>query len=162
MQIAASNDDATRQVQHHDIDSTFESDSTVRLSLARSDHTLSVVASKAYLFGGETASGKLASNDMHAVGLEPTEKLQPEYSVVPAVAKEESGKVPIARTKHAACAFNACVAIYGGVNETGEMIDEQSTVWLYHVSTPTYGEIRPESPCNGLFLEYTKILSHRV
>lgn len=49
-----------------------------------------------------------------------------------ATARSEGGKVPIARTKHAACAFSATVAVYGGVDEAGETIEEHSTIWLFH------------------------------
>jgi len=109
-----------------------------RLSLSRSGHTLSVVATKAYIFGGTTAAEKLASNDMHAVTLVSAEKPESAYSIVPAVPDIEGGRLPTARTKHAACAFNVCVAVCGGVDESGELIDDGSTIWLFNTAKSTW------------------------
>ncbi len=68
------------------------------------------------------------------MNLERTETLEPEYSVIPAIPKAEGGKIPAARTKHAACAFNICVAIYGGNDETGQTLDEGATIWLFNTA----------------------------
>ena len=57
-----------------------------------------------------------------------------EHQVIPALAKTENGKVPVARTKHAACALNVCVAIYGGVDASGQIIEEKSTIWLFNTA----------------------------
>ncbi|KAK5119182.1 hypothetical protein LTR85_007796 [Meristemomyces frigidus] len=122
------------------------SDDETRLSLSRADHTLSVVSNKAYIFGGETAAGKLASNDIHAVTLASADKPEPDYSIIPAVPDVEGGKVPAARKKHAACAFNVCVAVYGGVDEGGELADEEgSLIWLYNTAKSAWETLEPSS-----------------
>lgn len=91
------------------------------------------MGSKAYIFGGETTSNKLAGNEVHAVSLEPTEKLEPEYSVFPAGTKDDEGaKVPSARTRHSACAFDERVAVYGGVDQSGQLIGDAPTIWLFN------------------------------
>ena len=61
-----------------------------RLSLARANHTVTIVDNKAYIFGGETAGDQLASNEMHAITLEHKSKEKPEfdYSVYPALEDE--------------------------------------------------------------------------
>ncbi|EME78107.1 uncharacterized protein MYCFIDRAFT_87291 [Pseudocercospora fijiensis CIRAD86] len=108
-------------------------DDETRLSLARSNHTVTVVKNKAYIFGGETASDKLASNEIHAVTLShPSHGTpEPDYSVLPAVADVEGQPVPTARTRHAACAFNICVAIFGGLDGKGKLVDTEPKIWLY-------------------------------
>ncbi|PPJ55616.1 hypothetical protein CBER1_03735 [Cercospora berteroae] len=110
-------------------------DDETRTSVVRSDHSVTVVKNRAYVFGGETASGQLASNDIHAVTLDkPAEEKsehEPEYSILPAVADVEGQPVPEARTKHAATHFNICVAIFGGLNEAGKLVDEEPVIWLY-------------------------------
>ncbi|KAK5725378.1 hypothetical protein LTR15_003564 [Elasticomyces elasticus] len=106
------------------------SDDNTRLSLSRSGHSVSAVKDKAYIFGGETAAGKLASNDIHSITLTPEEKSDSDYAVIPAIPDEADGPVPIARTRHAACSFNICVAVFGGLDESGELIDEPF-VWLF-------------------------------
>ncbi|KAK4539309.1 hypothetical protein LTR36_000802 [Oleoguttula mirabilis] len=121
------------------------SDDETRLSLARADHTLSIVSNRAYIFGGETAAAKLASNDIHAVTLSSSDKPEPDYSIVPAIPDVEGGRVPAARKKHAACAFNAFVAVYGGVDEGGELIDGGSLIWLYNTAKSTWETLEPSS-----------------
>ncbi|KAK5171507.1 uncharacterized protein LTR77_004652 [Saxophila tyrrhenica] len=106
------------------------SDDQTKLSLSRSGHSISIVKDKAYIFGGETAAGKLASNEVHAVTLHSADTPEPDYSVIPAVPDQEGGKVPAARHSHAACGFNICVAVFGGVDESGNVIDEPF-IWLF-------------------------------
>jgi len=102
-----------------------------RLSLSRSGHSLSIVKDNAYIFGGETAAGKLAGTEVHVVTLQASDKPEPDYSVIPAVPDVEGGKLPAARQGHASCGFNICVAIFGGVDEAGEIIGE-SFIWLFN------------------------------
>lgn len=107
--------------------------------MSRSDHSVTVINNHAFIFGGTTASGKLASNEVHSVTLEHTDKSEdrPEfdYSVLPAqadvVSDVEGDAVPAARTKHAACKLNVCIAVFGGQNETGKLVDDDPIVWLY-------------------------------
>jgi hypothetical protein len=115
-----------------------------RLSLVRSDHTCTVVSNKAYIFGGETASGKLASNDIHFVTFESSGNPEPDYSVVPAVPDVEGQPVPAARTKHAACHFNVCVAIFGGLDESGKLVDDEPFFWLYNTAKSAWETLKSE------------------
>lgn len=123
-------------------------DDDTRLSLARANHTVTVVGNKAYIFGGETASGKLASNEVHAVTLEHTDQ-QPEfdYSVLPALADdiEGSGRTPAARTKHAASHLNVCVAVFGGVDENGKLVDREPIIWLYVTAKSAWQALEDEN-----------------
>lgn len=116
----------------------------LRLSLVRSDHTCTVVGTKAYIFGGETASGKLASNDMHAVTFESSEKHEPDYSMIPAVSVGEGRDVPKSRTKHAACHRDGSVAIFGGVDWSGKLVDETPIFWIYDTRTSTWDSVKSE------------------
>lgn len=116
-----------------------------RLSLARSGHTLTVVGDKAYIFGGETAKGKVASNDIHSVTLKMSEKLDSEYALLPAIPDTEGGKVPQPRTRHAACSLNVCIAVYGGCDESGNVIDEGSTIWLYNTGKSAWEQLEAKN-----------------
>lgn len=113
-----------------------------RLSLSRSGHSLSIVKDKAYVFGGLTAAGKLAGTEIHAVTLKQPETPEPDYSVIPAVPAVDSGKLPVPRTGHAACAFNICVAIFGGADESGQVLDE-STLWLFNTGKYAWEVLEP-------------------
>lgn len=116
-----------------------------RLSLVRSNHTVTTIQNKAYIFGGETASDKLASNDIHSVTTEHSGKPEPDYSVLPAVPDVEGEPVPAARTKHAACKLNVCVAIFGGLGESGKLVDSEPIVWLYVTGKSAWEKLQAES-----------------
>ncbi|KAK3072067.1 hypothetical protein LTR53_007498 [Teratosphaeriaceae sp. CCFEE 6253] len=120
------------------------SDDGTRLSLTRSGHSVSVVKNKAYIFGGETAAGKLASPDVHAITLTHEDKQDVDYAVIPAIADQTDGPVPVPRTKHAACSFNICVAIFGGLDESGELIDE-SCIWLFVTGKSSWETLQPKN-----------------
>ncbi|KAI5361604.1 Putative kelch-type beta propeller [Septoria linicola] len=124
-------------------------DDETRNSVVRSDHSVTVVKNKAYIFGGETGSGKLASNDIHAVTLDaPSEEKihpEPDYLVLPAVPDVEGQEVPKARTKHAATHFNVCVAIFGGVDQAGKLVDEEPIIWLYVTAKSAWESLKSES-----------------
>lgn len=109
----------------------LQSTNLCRRSLARSDHTLTVIANKAYIFGGYTESDGISSNDIHVVTLTHSGEPEFDYRLLPALPSEEGGNVPAARTKHAACAFNGCVAIYGGYDEKGHLINDGSAIWFF-------------------------------
>lgn len=58
---------------------------------------------------------------------------------------KEGAKVPAPRLKHAACAFNICVAVYGGVDESGSIIDEGPLVWLFNTNKSAWETLEPAS-----------------
>ena len=109
-----------------------------RASLARSNHSLTVVNDKAYIFGGEIGDGELAATDIHVISLlsesDAEKQHEPQYALLPAlpagatggeasgVRDDNSDGVPAARTRHTACAFNICVAMFGGVGSKGEAL----------------------------------------
>ncbi|KAK7189709.1 kelch domain-containing protein [Paraphaeosphaeria sporulosa] len=106
-------------------------------SLTRSNHTLTIVDSKAYIYGGETADATVATNDMHVVNLEPGANHEPDYQLIPAIPQEEDGRIPRGRTNHAACAFQEGVVVYGGTSSTGQPADD-GDVWLFTPSSKTW------------------------
>ena len=116
-----------------------------RRSLARSNHTLTVIGNKAYIFGGEIADNKIASNDIHAVTLEPSGKPESDYHLIPAIPKIDNGAVPSTRTKHAACSFKGSVAIFGGCSENGKLVDEGSTIWLFDSEAMSWSTLEQDS-----------------
>ena len=114
-------------------------------SLVRSGHTFTVVGNKAYLFGGSTATNTVASNEIHAITLEHSGKPEMDYSVIPALATLEGGKTPDPRTKHAACTFHENIAIYGGCDEKGSLIDDESSVWLFNPERKAWDNLAPSN-----------------
>ncbi|KAI1347310.1 hypothetical protein F5Y01DRAFT_295410 [Xylaria sp. FL0043] len=123
------------------IASTAPDDS--RASLARYDHTVTIINKKAYIFGGQTSHNQLATNDIHCVALPVKDAPAPEYQAIPAVQTSEGGAAPKARTQHAACALANYVAIYGGCDEKGTVVDEGPKVWLFNTETSAWEVMEP-------------------
>jgi hypothetical protein len=117
-----------------------------RRSLARSHHTVTVLGNKAYIFGGYTADNSVASNDVHVVTYEYSGKPEMDYGLVPAIPTNEDGKVPQARTNHAACAFHGNVVVYGGSDEKEQLIAEKSSLWLFNPERKTWDLLEPLDP----------------
>lgn len=103
---------------------------------------MTIIDNKAYIFGGETAAGKLAGDEVHAVTLQASGKPEPDYAVVPAIPDVKGDAVPAARKEHAACALNVCIAVFGGVDEKGAVIDE-SFVWLFVTAKSSWEKLEP-------------------
>lgn len=88
---------------------------------------------KAYIFGGETENGKLASNDIHSIALPSAagQKLDSEYACYPAISRQEGDEVPAPRTRHAACIQGHQLAMFGGCDEAGHLVDSEPCIWLW-------------------------------
>lgn len=111
----------------------------------RSHHTVTVVANKAYIFGGTTSDGLLASNDIHAVTVEHSGKPEMDYGLTPALPTTEGDRVPSSRTSHSACAFHGNVALYGGSDEKDNLIDDNSSMWLFSPERKTWDLLVPST-----------------
>ncbi|KAL8847621.1 MAG: hypothetical protein Q9221_007351 [Calogaya cf. arnoldii] len=104
--------------------------------LPRSSHTISVVAGKAYIFGGEESPGHLADDNVHIIKL-PSKTLtnvgQPEYKCVPSLGEAEAGKgkTPGSRAGHTACVIGHRIYVFGGKDRDGKPIEENGTLWVY-------------------------------
>lgn len=70
---------------------------------------------------------------------------EPDYSLLPAIADVEGGPIPAARTKHAACRLNVCVAIFGGVDGSGKLVDSEAVVWLYVTGKSAWEALNSEN-----------------
>ncbi|KAK8084315.1 hypothetical protein PG997_005586 [Apiospora hydei] len=119
-----------------------------RASLVRSHHSLTVVGNRAYIFGGRTSSNnKLADNEIHVVAL-PTSQDQTakgsDYRLIPALPLVEHEGVPSARSDHAACASHGRVAIFGGADEAGALVQD-ATIWLFDVEKSAWHALKPET-----------------
>jgi len=68
-----------------------------------------------------------------------------DYSLTPALPTIEGGETPSSRTKHAACAFHGNVAIYGGSDEKDQLIDEESSLWLFSPERKLWDRLAPTS-----------------
>ena len=104
-----------------------------------------MIGNKAYIFGGDTATNVLASNDVHVITLEHSGEPEMDYSLVPALSTFEGERTPAGRTGHAACAFHGSIAIYGGCDEKGDLIDEKSSIWLFNPERKAWDLLAPSN-----------------
>ncbi|KAL8724526.1 MAG: hypothetical protein Q9166_007903 [cf. Caloplaca sp. 2 TL-2023] len=121
--------------------------------LPRSQHTITVVAGKAYIYGGEESPGKLADDNVHIIKLpakKPTNLGEPEYKCLPSLGEGEDGKekVPKARSGHTACAVGHRIYLYGGKGQDGKPIEENGTLWVFDTETLRWSglEVSGDSP----------------
>lgn len=124
--------------------------------LPRSSHTLSVVSGRAYIFGGRTETGALASNDVHIVTLplKTRDEAQPDYQCVPALRRGEDGErwndeVPSARAGHGAWAIGTRIYVFGGFGADGEALDEGGRIWVFDTTLLNWSHVDPEEAKEG-------------
>ncbi|KAI4276259.1 MAG: hypothetical protein L6R38_005708 [Xanthoria sp. 2 TBL-2021] len=121
--------------------------------LPRSSHTISVVAGKAYIFGGEESPGSLADDNVHIIKLpakKPTNVGEPEYKCVPSLGEGEDGKgkTPGARAGHTACVIGHRIYVFGGKGRDGRSIEENGTLWVFDTESLSWSglEVSGDSP----------------
>jgi hypothetical protein len=120
--------------------------------LARTNHTLTVIDNKAYIFGGNVEKSrpdaKVASNDMHVVRLSSSGEPESDYHLIPALPRNKGGDVPRPRSNHASCAISGCVAVYGGLDEKS-IFDEAASIWLFDPNDSSWKELRANNAPDG-------------
>lgn len=121
----------------HPLSATFTR-ITSEAFLPRFNHSLTVVAGKAYLFGGEASPGELASDEIHIVRIPLTKSKgdgEPEYKCVPSLGAGENGEVPGPRSGHTACAVGGKLYVYGGRGKDLEPLEEKGRIWVFNTTT---------------------------
>ncbi|KAI8936840.1 hypothetical protein NX059_006077 [Plenodomus lindquistii] len=111
--------------------------------LPRSQHTIAVVKGRAYIFGGEVATGKLADNTMHVVILPSSGVLEADYTTFAARAENGLDDVPGPRKGHTAVVIGDSIYVFGGQGE--ESTNEKGRVWVYSTVSNTWSHLDPAS-----------------
>ncbi|KAL8834009.1 MAG: hypothetical protein Q9205_006572 [Flavoplaca limonia] len=121
--------------------------------LPRSSHTISVVAGKAYIYGGEESPGSLADDNVHIIKLPakaPTNVGEPEYKCVPSLGEAEAGKgkTPGRRTGHTSCVIGHRIYVFGGKGRDGKPIEENGTLWVFDTESLSWSclEVSGDDP----------------
>lgn len=120
--------------------------------LPRASHSITVVAGKAYIYGGEESTGKLADDNVHIVKLptkKPTNVGEPEYKCIPSMGEEEDGQVPGPRSGHTACALGHRIYVFGGRGQDQQRLEEKGKVWIFDTESLRWSCLEP-SPENPL------------
>ena len=120
--------------------------------MARTNHTLTVIDNKAYIFGGNVEESSLntgiASNDMHVVTLSSSGEPESDYHLIPALPRNEGGDIPRPRSNHASCAIKGCVAVYGGRDEKG-VLEEEGSIWLFYPKDSSWERLKANHAPDG-------------
>lgn len=68
--------------------------------------------------------------------------------------------MPKARTSHSACAFHGCVAIYGGMDESKQILEEGASIWLFDPEKKSWSEL-PANNSESVFATEWKDITAR-
>ncbi|KAL5388373.1 hypothetical protein DPSP01_002949 [Paraphaeosphaeria sporulosa] len=107
--------------------------------LPRSGHSLSVVKGRAYVFGGETAHGELADNDMHIIILPSSGVLEADYTTLKARPETAGGAVPASRKGHSSVVIGDSIYIFGGEG----VQEENGRIWVLDTLRNTWSFLDP-------------------
>ncbi len=121
--------------------------------LPRSSHSLSIVKSKAYIFGGEERPREPVDNHMHVFTLPSSEHDEVDYQVIHARATTDNGEVPSPRVGHTASIVDDRIYVFGGrggkemkpLEESGRVYVYDTKLNSWSVLDPARGSPYPES-----------------
>ncbi|KAH7139384.1 hypothetical protein B0J11DRAFT_42090 [Dendryphion nanum] len=108
--------------------------------LPRTNHTISIIKGRAYIFGGEESPGTLAPNDMNIVILPSSGVLSADYTSIPARSIHVNGSVPAPRRGHSAAVIGDLIYIFGG---EGVAAAENGRIWVFNTSTNDWSFMDP-------------------
>lgn len=111
--------------------------------LPRTNHTVSVVKGRAYVFGGESEPGRLADNAMHVVILPSSGVLEADYTSYPARTANGLDDVPSPRKGHTSTVIGDSIYVFGGEGEG--VSDEKGRIWVYHTVRNIWTYLDPAS-----------------
>lgn len=113
--------------------------------LPRSSHSLSVVAGRAYIFGGEINPREPVDNDMHIITLPATHgTTQADYHAIPARPQAPSLDVPEKRVGHTAAVIGDRIFVFGGRGgKDMKPLEEKGRVWIYNTQTDSWTYLDP-------------------
>jgi len=117
--------------------------------LPRSSHSLSVVAGRAYIFGGEITPREPVDNDMHIITLPSGTVTSADYQSIPAKPETAGGEVPQKRVGHTAAVIGERIFVFGGRGgKDMKPLIENGRVWIYDTRSDawTYLDPMPGTP----------------
>ena len=102
--------------------------------LPRSSHSLSIIKSKAYIFGGEEKPREPVDNHIHVFTLPSSEHDEVDYQVIPAQANTQNGGVPPPRVGHTADVVDDRIYVFGGRGgKAMKPLEENGRVWVFDI-----------------------------
>ncbi|KAG9229962.1 hypothetical protein BJ875DRAFT_172094 [Amylocarpus encephaloides] len=117
--------------------------------LPRSSHSLSIIAGRAYVFGGEINPREPVDNDMHIITLPSGSVTTADYRAIPAKPEIAGGEVPEKRVGQTAAVIGERILVFGGRGgKDMKPLEENGRVWIYNtrVDAWTYLDPVPGTP----------------
>ena len=112
--------------------------------LPRSSHTLSIVKSKAYIFGGEQQPREPVDNHVHVFTLQSANNDDVDYQIIPAKASTDEGVVPSARMGHTASVVDDRIYVFGGRGgKAMKPLEENGGVWVFNTKLNQWSYLDP-------------------
>lgn len=112
--------------------------------LPRSSHSLSIIKSKAYIFGGEQQPREPVDNHVHVFTLQSANNDEVDYQVIPAKAATDEGAVPCPRVGHTASVVDDRIYVFGGRGgKAMKPLEENGRVWVFDTKTNQWSYIDP-------------------
>ncbi|MCJ1450254.1 hypothetical protein MMC28_000583 [Mycoblastus sanguinarius] len=112
--------------------------------LPRSSHSLSVVKSKAYIFGGEQKPREPVDNHVHVFTLPSSEHDEVDYQIISSQSSTIGGGIPSPRVGHTASVVNDRIYIFGGRGgKAMKPLEENGRVWVYDTKLDRWNFLDP-------------------
>ncbi|KAH6713264.1 hypothetical protein BKA61DRAFT_608815 [Leptodontidium sp. MPI-SDFR-AT-0119] len=112
--------------------------------LPRSSHSLSVIAGRAYIFGGEVNPREPVDNDMHIITLPYDSFSSADYRTIPPKPETAGGEVPEKRVGHTAVVIGERIFVWGGRGgKDMKPLEEKGRIWVYDTRTDTWSFLDP-------------------
>lgn len=100
--------------------------------LPRSSHSLSIIKSKAYIFGGEQQPREPVDNHVHVFTLQTSGNYPADYQIITAKATTSQGEIPCPRVGHTASVVDDHIYVFGGRGgKSMEPLEENGRVWVF-------------------------------
>ncbi|KAE9378360.1 hypothetical protein N431DRAFT_435487 [Stipitochalara longipes BDJ] len=112
--------------------------------LPRSSHSISVIAGRAYIFGGEITPREPVDNDMHVISLPFDSVSSADYKKVPPKPEITGAEVPEKRVGHTAGIIGERIFIFGGRGgKDMKPLQEKGRVWVYDTRSDAWTYLDP-------------------
>ena len=113
-------------------------------SLPRSSHSMSVIKSKAYVFGGEERPRQPVDNHMHVFTLPLSEHDEVDYQIVQAQATAAGAELPSPRIGHTASIVDDRIYMFGGRGgKSMKPLEEHGRVWVFDSKLNSWSFLDP-------------------
>lgn len=112
--------------------------------LPRSSHSLSIIKSKAYIFGGEQQPREPVDNHVHVFTLQSANDDEVDYQIIRSKATTDDGAVPCSRVGHTASVVDDQIYMFGGRGGNAmKPLEENGRVWVFDTKMNQWSYLDP-------------------